>query len=82
MANILNISDHGPFGGMTDQELERLAGELMDQPEYRRKELAALLIHSTLNITQKSVDAVAATLMKLHEHKTIDDKYKVPYPEG
>ena len=82
MADILNISDHGPFGGMTDQELVRLAGELMAQPEYRRKELAALLIHSTLNITQTSIDAFAANLMELHDHKTIDDKYKVPYPEG
>jgi hypothetical protein len=69
MANILNISDHGPFGGMTDQELVRLAGELMAQPEFRRKELAALLIHSTLNITQTSVDAVAANLMELGEIK-------------
>tara|TARA_B110000046_G_scaffold36385_1_gene39780 strand:- start:108 stop:329 length:222 start_codon:yes stop_codon:yes gene_type:complete len=69
MANILNISDHGPFGGMTDQELVRLAGELMAQPEFRRKELAALLIHSTLNITQTSVDAVAANLMALGEIK-------------
>ena len=69
MADILNISDRGPFGGMTDQELERLACELMAQPEYRRKELAALLIHSTLNITQKSVDAFAATLMELPEIK-------------
>ena len=69
MANILNISDHGPFGGMTDQELERLACELMAQPEYRRKELAALLIHSTLNITQTSVEEIAANLMALEEIK-------------
>tara|TARA_R110002153_G_scaffold72963_3_gene190542 strand:- start:845 stop:1066 length:222 start_codon:yes stop_codon:yes gene_type:complete len=69
MANILNISDHGPFGGMTDQELERLACELMAQPEYRRKELAALLIHSTLNITQTSVEEIAANLMALGEIK-------------
>ena len=69
MANILNISDHGPFGGMTDQELVRLAGELMAQPEYRRKELAALLIHSTLNITQTSVEEIAANLMALGEIK-------------
>ena len=69
MADILNISDHGPFGGMTDQELVRLAGELMAQPEYRRKELAALLIHSTLNITQTSVEEIAANLMALGEIK-------------
>tara|TARA_R110001606_G_scaffold274733_1_gene423139 strand:+ start:653 stop:883 length:231 start_codon:yes stop_codon:yes gene_type:complete len=76
MADILNVTDHGPFGGMTDQELERLAGELMAQPEYRRKELAALLIHSTLNITKGSVDRLCDTLLQLPKPDP------EAYPEG
>ena len=77
MAGILNVSDHGPFGGMTDDEMQQLINELkLTQPEYRRKELAALLIHSTLNITKGSVDRLSDILMTLPEP---DPK---AYPEG
>lgn len=68
MSKILNVSDHGPFGGMTDDEMQHLINALnLTQPEYRRKELAALLIHSTLNITQGSVDRLCDTLLQLPE---------------
>ena len=77
MAKILNVSDHGPFGGMTDDEMQQLINELnLTQPEYRRKELAALLIHSTLNITKGSVDKLADILM------TLPEPDPEAYPEG
>ena len=62
--DILNVSDHGPFGGMTDLELEELSNELMHQPEFVRKKLAALLIHSTLNITDEYLDGLSTTLKR------------------
>ena len=77
MANILNVTDHGPFGGMTDDEMQQLINALnLTQPEYRRKELAALLIHSTLNITLGSVDRLCETLLQLPEPDP------EAYPEG
>ena len=41
--------ERGPFGGMTDAEMITLVQSLADEPEFRRKQIAALLIHSTLN---------------------------------
>tara|TARA_R110000764_G_scaffold46337_1_gene103967 strand:+ start:849 stop:1079 length:231 start_codon:yes stop_codon:yes gene_type:complete len=76
MSNILNISEHGPFGGMTDAELKQLMNELSAEPEYRRKQLAALLIQSTLNINQSSLDEMGTILMELPQHDP------EAYPEG
>tara|TARA_B100000767_G_C19317856_1_gene350336 strand:+ start:177 stop:419 length:243 start_codon:yes stop_codon:yes gene_type:complete len=59
---ILNVSDHGAFGGMTNNEIEQLSKELMHQPDYTRKKLAVLLIHSVLNITDKYLDDLSAML--------------------
>tara|TARA_R110002073_G_scaffold318835_1_gene493146 strand:- start:111 stop:335 length:225 start_codon:yes stop_codon:yes gene_type:complete len=69
---ILNTSDNGPFGGMTDDELELLLVELMREPEYRRKQLAALLIHSTLNITENYIDEIGTSLRNLSKMEQDD----------
>ena len=72
MNDILNTSDNGPFGGMTDDELELLLVELMREPEYRRKQLAALLIHSTLNITENYIDEIGTSLRNLSKMEQDD----------